>query len=534
MFPVNTRRRTQSISIPAPVGGLNDRDSIADMPETDAIQLDNWFPGTTSVSVRGGCVQFATGLSQTGESLMAYNGFYGGSSVKKLFAAAGGNIYDATAGGSLTAIATGMTNARWDYCNFSNSGAAYLVAVNGANLPQFYNGNTWTASGSGYATAITGLPTGAVLSQVSVWKKRLFFVQKNSLSCWYLAAGAIGGAAQQLDFSGVAKLGGYLIATYTSTSTAGFSLDDYFVALTSEGEVLIYGGTDPSNASTFALIGNYRLGRPIANGSDNMGGRWLTKYASDIVAITASGLSTLQAVMNDDVMAQQSTINRKITNSVTNVVTSYASNFGWQALVCPMQNKLIINVPTSPDNTQSFQFVMNTITGAWTKFIGWNATCFEYFSDTIYAIIGTAIYQMDIPSANDFVTGTSSGNPIIANAKSAFIYAGGREQNKSFKMARPMLITKQGIVPYFNINVNLRDDAITGAADVHPGIGNQMVWGQSTWGGANWGNDNIQYLNWLTVNGIGYCAAIKLQVQCQANTCKWQGWELQYETGGLI
>jgi hypothetical protein len=533
---INRGRKSSAISIAAPVGGLNDRDSIADMGSEYAIQLDNWFPGTRSVSVRGGSVLHASGLPATGETLMAYQGIYASSSVNRLFAAADDSIYDITAGGVITSAAvTGKSNARWDYVNFANNGASYLVCVNGSDLPMFYNGNTWTASSTGYATPITGV-TASTFTQVAVWKNRLFFVQKNSLSCWYLGTGAIGGAASELNFGGVAKLGGHLVAITTLTSSAGVTPDDYLVAITSEGECLVYRGTDPADPNKFGLVGVFRIGRPIANGSNMQGGRFISRIGADVVVITADGMVTLQSMMNFDVLSQQKTINDTIINTVTQSVTKYKSNFGWQAKLCPMQNKLIINVPTA-EGSQSFQYVMNTITGAWCRFLGWSATCFEIFQDSIYSIIGDNVYIMDIQNANDFMSSTSQGSPVYAAVKTAFVYAGGRGQQKQYTLARPLLISAGSLSPLININTNLMDEPISGEVDVSSGIVSAR-WDYSKWqpasSPAKWGDSNIQFQDWVTVNGIGYCVALKMQVQLDTNKCDWQGWELQFMKGGLI
>jgi hypothetical protein len=67
-FPQNTRNRlwllmgmvarrgaiVRDASIPAPIGGLNARDSIAEMKATDALVLDNFVPGTTDCTLRHG------------------------------------------------------------------------------------------------------------------------------------------------------------------------------------------------------------------------------------------------------------------------------------------------------------------------------------------------------------------------------------------------------------------------------------------------------------------------------------------------
>ncbi len=65
------RPRTKMVSVPAPVGGWNARDAYADMPVSDAVVLQNYWPKTTSVAVRNGYTQFATGMSGQSETVMA-------------------------------------------------------------------------------------------------------------------------------------------------------------------------------------------------------------------------------------------------------------------------------------------------------------------------------------------------------------------------------------------------------------------------------------------------------------------------------
>ncbi|NDE81357.1 MAG: hypothetical protein EB037_10650, partial [Actinobacteria bacterium] len=88
-------------SLPAPVGGWNARDALANMAPTDAVTLENLFPGVSSVALRGGYVEHATGMSGQVETLMTYNG----GSSDKMFAIVGGKIYDVTSSGAVGAAA---------------------------------------------------------------------------------------------------------------------------------------------------------------------------------------------------------------------------------------------------------------------------------------------------------------------------------------------------------------------------------------------------------------------------------------------
>ena len=46
------RRNAVTASIPAPLGGWNARDSLANMDPMDAVQMDNFFPTPNDVALR--------------------------------------------------------------------------------------------------------------------------------------------------------------------------------------------------------------------------------------------------------------------------------------------------------------------------------------------------------------------------------------------------------------------------------------------------------------------------------------------------
>ena len=84
--------KTQSsnvVTIPAPIGGWNARDSLGAMDIQDAVTLTNWWPGTNAVVLRYGYTQYATGITGQVESVMAYSS----GTANKLFAAATTKIY---------------------------------------------------------------------------------------------------------------------------------------------------------------------------------------------------------------------------------------------------------------------------------------------------------------------------------------------------------------------------------------------------------------------------------------------------------
>src|SRR4051812_11821081 len=121
------KKRTQRIvTIPAPIGGVNARDSLAAMPGTDAFSLINWIPPRYGVRSRKGYTEWATGLTGSVGTVMTY--FAASDTIPstttflvapttmpgKVFAATDVAIYDITttgAGPAISVALSGTTNA---------------------------------------------------------------------------------------------------------------------------------------------------------------------------------------------------------------------------------------------------------------------------------------------------------------------------------------------------------------------------------------------------------------------------------------
>ena len=157
-------------STPAPVGGWNARDNLAEMAVTDAVILDNFFPGTANTRLRRGSANHATGIGAAVETLMEY----AAGPTSNLLAVAGGAVYDASAAGAVGAPElTGLANSRFQHVNFGTAGGDFIVMVNGADAPRNYDGTAWSTT-----PAITGPSDVTKLVGVNVFKRRLLFVEE--------------------------------------------------------------------------------------------------------------------------------------------------------------------------------------------------------------------------------------------------------------------------------------------------------------------------------------------------------------------
>src|SRR5690348_15389361 len=100
MFARTTKQQVaRTYTMQTPTGGLNAVDALANMPETDAVILDSWFPQVSYCELRNGYSQWATGFAGWVESLFPYSNAAG----EKLFAVSGTSVYDVTSKGAIGA-----------------------------------------------------------------------------------------------------------------------------------------------------------------------------------------------------------------------------------------------------------------------------------------------------------------------------------------------------------------------------------------------------------------------------------------------
>lgn len=596
MLQINRGQNVQIKTIGAPVGGVNARDSLAGMPETDAIIADNVFCTPSYVQVRNGSALWSSGLGGAVETVMAYNGFV----TRKLFGISNGSLFDCTTQGAVgAAIITGLGNSRWQHAMFNAGGGNVMPMVNGVDAPRRYDGGTQgslvslntltggslyvngtytavpltggtgtgaqativvsgaavtsvtiTTSGSGYLVGDTlsasntnlggagsgfsikvetigGWSTTTIsgsglnpnnLITITVHQQRCWYIENNTFNVWYSGPSAFQGTLTKLPLGQLFKMGGYLMqmATWTIDNAAG--INSYAAFISSEGEIALYQGYDPSSVSTWSLVGMFSTGRPI-------GRRCICKYAADVLAITADGLSPLSQLLLTDRTQPGAQLTYKIINAVNADVAAYSANFGWQCIEYPLGNKLLVNVPEIQGST-SHQWVMNSVNNAWSRFRGWQANCFELQQDSLYyGGQGGKIYLSD--------TGTSdAGIPITVDCKPAFSTFGQGTQQKRFTMARPVFQASANVVtPIVNLNVDFQDVI---SSQVLLSTAGSAPWNTSLWDVTSWGGANYLSKSWEGIVGIGYWATGRLSLQVSGLSLFWFSTDFMYEIGGPV
>lgn len=471
-------------NIPAPTGGLNTRDSESIMEPSDAVIMENWFPDQGSVSTRKGFTEYATGLTGFVETLMEYNA----GTTRKFICANSTQLNDITNAASITSVGTGFTNARWQWVNFN----AYLIMVNGADTPQTFDGTTLAASsinGSGL--------TPSQLNGINVHKNRVYVWDSNAQDVWYGATNAIGGTFTKFQLSRVAPFGGNLVSMMTWNLDGGNGVDDYAVFLMSSGDVLLYQGSDPAS---WSLLGTYKIGRPIAI-------RGAKKVAGDILIITDQDFVFFSEVFkNDGAVTERS----KLSGAAISAVNSYGSNYGWEVMLYPKGGWLLVNVPVA-NNATYHQYIINTITGAATKFTGMNASTWGMYNNSLYFGGNGKVYLAD----NGF---SDNSNDIVCDVQAAYSNLGS-PQTKIVNGFRNTIKADGSVVINTIVNFDYgkaSTNQITSSTAV-----SGSIWDIALWDVSYWSPEGLTRNELIYASGEGVDVGMRIKTSLNGQQVNW-------------
>lgn len=519
------RRQATAIekTLSAPIGGWNARDALASMRPNDAVVLDNWFPRSSYVEIRGGYAPFAENLPANIRTLAPVNLQTGVTPLLVFYdTGVGFATFEGDYAGSVPQFQGTRTEGRHQWVQFGDGTNTWLIAVNGVDKPFYYQGNTGTyVLVDGVSSpAITGITTTDIIS-VGVFKNRLFFIRKNKLGFDYLPAGVAGGAASYFDLSPFATLGGYLMAVVAWTRDAGDGPDDYAVFITSEGEALVYSGTDPSSASTWGIVGTFRIGRPL-------GRKCFTKYGADPLILTENGLFPLSALLASGDERAKFAVSFKIQDAFSQAAKLYFDNVGWQVVSYPRQDAIIVNIPISAGRYD--QYVMNTITKAWCRFTGMDAEEFAIHKLNTAQGPGELIMAKGRQIYKAWSGTSDNGQPIVCEAIQAY-QDFGIARSKRPLMFMPLLESESLDSYSVGIDTDFKNYG-HGASSSVQDLGDD-VWDDGEWDEANWSESSLIVRQWGGVAAwTGRWLAGKMRISSSTTSARWIGSIIRFMTGG--
>lgn len=414
-----------------------------------------------------------------------------------------------TAGETVTGGTSGATGTIWKVEGAGpGEGILFLIDVVG----NFTDGETIADGGGGEAAALgagaivpgTGVtfPSGvdlttADLDYVWVYKNRIFFIQKDSLTAWYLPVDSLGGDLTDFSLGGTLNKGGRLMIGTTWSQDVGDGLNALCAFVSSEGEAAVYQGSNPSDAANWGIVGVYQTGKP-------MGKRAHVRLGGDIALATDVAFVPLsEALRRDHSQLSQSSLSHSI-EALWPQYVEQRRGTAWHSTLWTARQ--LVLVAFKPELGKPHEMlVMNSQTKRWAIFTNWASTCLLVFNNRLFCGDKNGrVYELN-------VTGLDDREPYTCT------YVSGFDQMekigfKSLTMVRAVFKSAHKIKERVSVHTDYRVKLPAAPAASKPL--SSSAWGAMNWGQAAWGagiDQKVQSV-WRSQAGSGEVAAVGIQI----------------------
>lgn len=468
--------------MPPPLKGMHTASRVNATPAGYALRIDNMVCRTDGIHTRDGHLTLAT-LGSPVTALMERDGH--------VFAATSTQIVDIDNDISLVP-GLSMHGGDWHSVLISNRGGLFLVATNGGDGIRVYDGTYWQFA------AIEGVDPGEIVTLC--WhQSRLWLVPRSGLVVYYLPLDSFAGTVKPVYLNNLCRKGGSVAAIASMTKEGGRNSNDQLAIITTEGELILWDGVDPTRSETWTMSGVYTLPPPA-------GRRCFADWGARNAVLTTGGLLPLPDVTPKP--DQEKTITA-LSADIWPTLNPLLASGAWSMASSIDQKLFVLNGPNG-------QFVRSD-TGAWSTF-SLNATCWLDTPSGLY--FGTSDGRVC-----RYGGATDDGQPISAYLVDRYDRLGAMSF-KTAKEVRPIYLGDHPYKPRVEMLANYREPPSTFAAHWTDGS-DPAAWMPP--GDLVRGVSNRQG-PWRSVAGEGTALALALGMKTTTPII-YGGYDLNYELG---
>jgi hypothetical protein len=305
-------------------------------------------------------------------------------------------------------------------------------------------------------------------------------------------------------------------------------IDDRLVVVSSQGDVVIYQGTDPDDSTKFSKVGTWYVG-PLPAGR-----RQVTAFGGDVHILSQFGvvpvskLQSTASVPSD----QQQHISYLVDPLLARIMQDYSASQPWQVLDASREELILIGIPMDVVDWGGMFFAYKFTTQTW-----------SIVSDTRYAYVcpvsnllfaGTTdgrVVKAFNGSLDNVQIGATFGDPILCQVTPSFQPLGDPGVVKVFTMVRPTFLTTA--VPSLRVAmmVDYGIPSVTYAPAL-PGFASAR-WDAAIWDADRWSGYLSPLNKWIGCEGTGFTATVQLDYLCGGDTLLMSidYWD---ESGGIM
>ena len=524
-------QRTQGIAMPSQQGGINALNGVSSDNLRDALYMDNLIPAEYGNAVRKGYREWCPPIPNGDgiKTIIPFNSRLDDlTDISKLFAVTSDGIYDITVANvapvRVLEWPNKSTRAGWvSWTNYVTVAGPFLLLCDLQNGYYVYNGttNTWTPGD------ISGpSPAEATLDFVTVFKNRVWLVQQDSGTAWFLQPGAISGAAEKFEFGNKFKYGGYLKAMYNWTLDGGQGIDDYLVAISDAGDMVIYQGEDPKTVGKWEMRGVYFLGKSPRNR------RIGSEFGGDLLLLSTYGIMLASKLVAGMPLGDSSvSITAKINSRLNDVMQRTLNEFGWEMKLFPREQLMLVIMPKEIGVPYQ-QYVYNIQTQGWCRFVGVPIKTAEVFrGDLFMGSQDNRIFRYEGYADNVLLEDNGESSYAVDWQLLTMFSSYGGPSFKRVQFIRPQFLA--GIPPAFFVEARYDFD-IERIPNAPPYVGpGTTVWDTGIWDVDQWGGGYTRTGPPIGTLGMGRHIAIALRGRSNSETV-YVGCDVMLESGGLL
>lgn len=508
-----------------PMGGINAVDSLAALDPKFCTSSFNIVPDGRGGRVRSGYQEFATGLTNDVRSIIPFTA--AAEANNKLFAATSAGIFDVTAGGTgpwsvEVAFATPSGDAGYGvYTMFrSDAGTTYGFFADEVNgLYRRAEGGTWAA-----VTDITGVAETSLVF-VMEFKESLWFVERGTATAWYLPAGSISGAATAVQFGNKFQKGGTLVGLWNWSVDGGDGIDDYMVAVSTAGDVIVYRGYDPSSATTWQMVGQYFIGAPP------LGRRIAASSGGELFLLSQLGIIPMSRIISGrPVQEQDIYTSRNITPLITDDMDALRGERGWELRSCAPEQVFILSTP-KVEGYPFKQYVLSSKTNGWSTYKELPYITGDELTGTFYLGGEDGIVYKFEGHQDNVTLAAGTGVDIQWGMVSAFSDVGEPGTYHRAQLLRPVFrsVGSPSYTAEVRYDYDLDDPDGTLTATSLSG----SLWDVDLWDTGIWGGSGATISTVLGAEGIGRAMAVALLGQSSNDTLLLRI-DMMFDSGGFL
>jgi hypothetical protein len=350
-------------------------------------------------------------------------------------------------------------------------------------------------------------------------QNRLWFADNANLAVYYLPIQTKSGEVTPLPLNAIFRRGGSIRAMATWTMDGGRGMDDNLVIFSTNGEAVIYSGTDPDSVDAWQLVGVFHFDSPMSK-------HCVVNYGGDLYVLISTGLVPMTTLIRAET-EQLGQIDRNVISVFLKDAIKYRNNLGWQTFLNPSSGRLFCNMPQGSTNVYK-QLVRHMPRAIWSEFQGVPARCWNWIDPIVYFGDDKGnVFEMHPAFLND------DGQPILADVMMAWNQFK-TPAKKHFTMIQAYMITDGDPRPVIDINVDYDDADAVNTPDISFAQGGAL-WNVTDWNAEYWATDSQRVVTlWNGVAPLGRVGAVRTTVKVHNCIFAIAGWDVSFERGSIL